>query len=224
MPVLFQRVTTSKPLTLILSASQKNGPSISHVVIPVSSSFDWIISQRKALMGWVGSSVTVDAYSTLKFWGNAKVSGTAGQVALVGEGQVYQIEIQQGESIRINPANVIAYTVSRDEPESFRQLTKISNQSRVWLELPKLSPRYKQLLPELSWIRQLNVRQYIPIVLTSSINWLKTRLITFLWKHDVALKLSGPRTIVIQSIGSELSHVFTKQELQKILLSSKEKA
>jgi hypothetical protein len=52
-------------------------------------------------------------------WGQTQLSGR-GLVALVGNGQIYQISLKTGEEYVVHPSNVVAYTATQSLPLPYR--------------------------------------------------------------------------------------------------------
>ena len=189
-PILYQKVTSTSPVTLLVGTNGKH----SYTIADVSPENSWIICRRKALLGWNASSLVVEPFSGSKLWGNVKASGS-GQIALIGEGELYQIEVNSGEEILINPSNIVAYST-----EGHGSLTRRLH-SNINLELPVLVS---------SWLEQNKV-------LKTFSWWLKSVTSRLLWRDDIALRLQGPSTVIVQTQGSKLNHLFTKEQLRRII-------
>lgn len=102
---------------------------------------DWILSQRQALLAWTGLTLSLKPQYNVKLgvanWGNTYVTGR-GLLALVGGGQIYQVQLKAGETYVAHPrhassptksshvqfliphSNVVAYTASTTPPLPFR--------------------------------------------------------------------------------------------------------
>ena len=65
-----------------------------------------MVSQRNALLAWTGSALTVKPKVNFQFnptqWGNTLISGR-GLVALVGSGQIYQINLSANDEYVVHP-------------------------------------------------------------------------------------------------------------------------
>lgn len=204
LPVLYQKITSTMPITMILGVkpSSKNHPSY-YATIPVSPDYNWIISQRKALLGWTGG-LNVEPYSKLRLWGNIEVSTSSnqGQVALVGEGNIFQVEVEKNQSILINPSNVIAYTRMKDDRQ------------RTFVKIPHTNVFN---LFELPWLKKYTSDMNIPTWLKKIQSLIQSLTTKLLWRDDIVLKVKGPRTLLIQTNGTHLNEVFEKTELNDII-------
>lgn len=75
---------------------------------------DWLIAQRQALLAWTGLTLSLKPQYNVKLgvanWGNTFVTGR-GLLALVGNGQIYQVQLKAGESYIAHPrfASILAY-------------------------------------------------------------------------------------------------------------------
>jgi hypothetical protein len=94
--------------------------------VNLNGSVDWMVAQRRALLAWTGRSLsikpTINAslvcgtprsslrdkrlililVQSLAHWGSSAVTGR-GLVALVGQGQVYSVELKDGEQYVAHP-------------------------------------------------------------------------------------------------------------------------
>lgn len=204
-PILYQQITSISPVSLLIGTQNNQS---SYVVLPLSKEYDWVVAQRKALLGWVGASV--EPYSSLKFWGNINVKQeqeqSNGQLVLAGDGKIFQLEVDSGETIWVNPSNVIAYTHTNEDSK------------RAIVRLPRALTSKRLELPQLpGWIERYFATLSVPPTVQRVLSSLKT--VTgklFFRDDDVALRVEGPRTVLVQSKGTPLSHVFDKREIKEI--------
>lgn len=196
LPVVFQKVTATSPITLLLGVKTQEPY---YATVPVSREYNWIIAQRKALLGWTGN-LSVAPYSRFKLWGNVEISGNQGQVALAGEGGIFQVEVQKDQTFMVNPANVIAYTRLPDDS------------SRAFVRLP-----HTNLSLDIPWLKKYTSQIQLPDWAKRTATLLQSWATKLLWRDDIALKVSGPRTLLIQTKGTNLQNVLDKKELNDIL-------
>lgn len=75
------------------------------------------------MLAWTGQTLSLkpqyNAKLGLAHWGNTYITGR-GLLALVGSGQIYQVQLKAGESYVAHPSNVVAYTASATPPLPFR--------------------------------------------------------------------------------------------------------
>ncbi|ANB12216.1 hypothetical protein AWJ20_464 [Sugiyamaella lignohabitans] len=200
-PVLYQHVSATSPATLLVADSSKKSRSHSanrYTVINVDESRSWTVGQRNAILGWNSAFVKVEAKKTglgsmWKHWGNVSVSGT-GQLVLVGDGDLFQIDVGAGEDVLLNPSNVIAYTDSVEGGEG--TITRLPH-LKSYIELPTVVT---------DWLEGHKL-------IKSASSWLKTLTTRLLWRDDISLKLKGPRRVILQTEGTSLDELFTKTEL-----------
>ena len=80
--------------------------SSSIVTVNMDGRQDWIIAQRQALLAWTGHTLSLKPLYNVKLglsnWGNTHVTGR-GLLALVGSGQIYQVQVKAGESYVAHP-------------------------------------------------------------------------------------------------------------------------
>lgn len=150
-------------------------------------------------MTW-NESVTINPTSRrFADWSHVTASGS-GDVALVGQGEIFEIELQQGESMLINPNSILAYSTTAAEGR-IGHVQRIPHLN-ISFDVPQLSSRIAEL----------------KIVQTTS-TWIKYA-VSKLWKDDIAFKLQGPRTVLVQSVptnrGSS-NRLFTQGELKDIV-------
>lgn len=119
-PFLYQKVSSTSPVTTLISTKS----SMSSVVtVHLDGRQDWLIAQRQALLAWTGQTLSLKPQYNVKLglahWGNTYVTGR-GLLALVGSGQIYQVQLKAGETYIAHPSNVVAYTASATPPLPFR--------------------------------------------------------------------------------------------------------
>lgn len=105
-PFLYQKLSSTSPITALLSTKS---PISSIVTVQLDGREDWLISQRQALLAWTGHTLSLKPTYNVKLglahWGNTSVTGR-GLLALVGSGQIYQVQLKAGESYVAHPRYV----------------------------------------------------------------------------------------------------------------------
>ena len=108
-PFLYQKISSTSPVTALICTKS---PISSIVSVNLDGRQDWLISQRQALLAWTGHSLTLkpqyNAKLGLAHWGNTYVTGR-GLMALAGSGQIYQVQIKEGETYVAHPRHVADY-------------------------------------------------------------------------------------------------------------------
>ncbi|KAJ5259493.1 Altered inheritance of mitochondria protein 24 [Penicillium angulare] len=208
-PFLYQKVSSASPVTALIST---RSPTTSFTVVNLNGSVDWMVAQRRALLAWTGRSLsikpTINTNLGLAHWGSSEVTGR-GLVALVGNGQVYSVELKDGEQYIAHPSNVVAYTMSSNPPRPYRfKSTTLSFQVPGLKVLPRL-------LQNNNFIRNVS----------SSNAWKKTMgflhtLRTWsrmtIWGDRLFLQFDGPATVLVQSRGPRLNDVLSGREVNEI--------
>lgn len=196
-PVIYQKVTSVTPLSLIVSSITAGSPDSKVTVLNVSSDKPWIIAQRKAILGWTSSTLKVETSKLHKLWGTVKTAGQ-GQLALTGQGELYSIKVEEGEQISINPTNLLAYDAGKGSV-SFVKLP----QSQLTLELPALPGRITTAL------RPISQNKYVKKVLVFW-RWIFGR-------ENLYFQVSGPKTLILQTQSSNLRTILTSPEIKDIV-------
>jgi uncharacterized protein (AIM24 family) len=174
-----------------------------------------MVAQRKSLLAWTGSSLTVrprvNSQLSIANWGNTYLTGR-GLVALSGQGQIYQISLKPSEEFVVHPSNVVAYTITPSSPQPYRLKS-----SSLKLQVPALgfSGYVTQFLPETKFfkvMRESNFWKTVASILFKIRTWSRRTI----WGDRLFLKFNGPTTILLQSRASRVSDVLTKNEVNEI--------
>jgi uncharacterized protein (AIM24 family) len=180
-PFLYQKVSSTSPVTALISTKS---PISSIVTVHLDGRQDWLITQRQALLAWTGQTLSLKPqYNTklgLAHWGNTYVTGR-GLLALVGSGQLYQVQLKVDESYVAHPSHVVAYTASATPPLPFR-----FQSSRLRLQVPDLG--FGTLLQRVRFFRVMSKTATWRALLTM-LNTLKTWLRRSIWGDRVSLPL-----------------------------------
>ncbi|KGO73432.1 Mitochondrial biogenesis protein AIM24 [Penicillium italicum] len=208
-PFLYQKVSSPTPVTALVSV---RSPNTSFAVVNVNGSVDWMVAQRRALLAWTGRSLnikpTINANLSLSHWGSSEVTGR-GLIALVGNGQLYSIELKDGEQYIAHPSNVVAYTMASNPPRPYRfKSTTLSFQVPGLKTLPRL-------LQNAKFIRDVSDSK----AYKTTMRWfhkLRTWSRMTIWGDRLFLQFDGPTTILVQSRGPRLNDVLSPQEANEI--------
>ncbi|KAF2687728.1 hypothetical protein K458DRAFT_294613 [Lentithecium fluviatile CBS 122367] len=207
-PFLYQRISSTSPVTALISTKS---PISSIVTVHLDGRQDWLIAQRQALLAWTGQTLSLKPqYNTklgLAHWGNTYVTGR-GLLALVGSGQLYQVQLKAGESYTAHPSNVVAYTASSTPPLPFR-----FRSSRIGLQVPDLG--FGTLLQKVKFFRVMSETATWRTV-ASTFHTLKTWLRRSIWGDRLFLHFEGPTTMLLQSRASRVSDVLTLKDVDEI--------
>ncbi|KAJ5296074.1 hypothetical protein N7508_010895 [Penicillium antarcticum] len=208
-PFLYQKVSSATPVTALVSV---RSPNTSFAVVNVNGSVDWMVAQRRALLAWTGRSLsikpTINANMSLSHWGSSEVTGR-GLIALVGNGQLYSVELKEGEQYIAHPSNVVAYTMSSNPPRPYRfKSTTLSFQVPGLKALPSLFQKAK-------FVRDMSDSK----AYKTTMAWfhkLRTWSRMTIWGDRLFMQFDGPTTILVQSRGPRLNDVLSGDEVNEI--------
>ncbi|OQD74593.1 hypothetical protein PENDEC_c010G02184 [Penicillium decumbens] len=208
-PFLYQKVSSASPVTALVSV---RSPTTSFAVVNLNGSVDWMVAQRRALLAWTGRSLsikpTINTSLSLSHWGSSEVTGR-GLIALVGNGQVYTVELKNGEQYIAHPSNVVAYTMSSNPPRPYRfKSTTLNFQVPGLKTLPRLlqNNKYIQEVSESNaWKRTMRL-----------FHKLRTWSRMTIWGDRLFMQFDGPATILVQSRGPRLNDVLSGREVNEI--------
>ncbi|KAF2101724.1 hypothetical protein NA57DRAFT_64429 [Rhizodiscina lignyota] len=205
-PFLYQRISSTSPMTALLST--KSAIS-SFSVIHLDGRIDWIVAQRSGLLAWSGHTLSVSPRANTKMslahWGNSHITGR-GLVALVGKGQIYQINLKANEQYIAHPSNVLAYTINQIPPLPFR-----FKSTTLRLQIPDIS----SWLPDTRFfrvMRESTAWKSIAAFLFSLRTWTRRTI----WGDRLFLQFQGPMTILLQSRASGLTDSLTNRDVNEI--------
>ncbi|RWA10467.1 hypothetical protein EKO27_g4654 [Xylaria grammica] len=205
-PFLYQRITSTTPLTALISTKS---PTTTFTVLHLDGTTDWIVSQRKALLAWTGHTLAVTPriqhQLPLAHWGSSELTGR-GLAALSAQGHIYQLTLGDGEEFVAHPANVVAYTITKQPPLPFRfKSSSIRFQIpsfTTWLETTKFFQN----------MRETEVYKFLARVFFN----LRTTARRTIWGDRLFLQFRGPARILMSSRGSRISDVLTNAEVNEI--------
>ncbi|KAI1280234.1 mitochondrial biogenesis AIM24-domain-containing protein [Xylaria sp. FL0933] len=205
-PFLYQRITSTSPLTALISTKS---PTNTFTVLHLDGTTDWIVSQRKALLAWTGYTLAVTPRIQRRlppaYWGSSELTGR-GLAALSAPGHIYQLTLADGEEFVAHPANVVAYTITKQPPVPFRfkspsikfQIPSVT----AWLETTKFFQN----------MRQTETYKFLTRVAYS----IRTTARRTIWGDRLFLQFRGPMTILMSSRGARISDVLTNAEVNEI--------
>ncbi|KAF2640008.1 hypothetical protein P280DRAFT_401695 [Massarina eburnea CBS 473.64] len=207
-PFLYQTVSSTSPVTALI-ATKSTATSV--VTVHLDGRQDWIVSQRQALLAWSGQTLSLKPQYNVKLglahWGNTYVTGR-GLTALAGSGQIYQVQVKDGETYVAHPSHVVAYTTSPTPPQPFR-----FRSSTVRFQVPDLG--FGSLLQTIKFFRVMSETATWR-TLSTTFHTLKTWLRRSIWGDRLFLQFQGPTTMLLQSRGSRLSDVLTLRDVDEI--------
>ncbi|KAL4791180.1 mitochondrial biogenesis AIM24-domain-containing protein [Aspergillus venezuelensis] len=207
-PFLYQKVSSASPVTALIST---RSPVTSFSVVHLNGSVDWMVAQRRALLAWTGRSLTIkptiNTSLSVAHWGSSEVTGR-GLLALVGNGQLYSVELKTGEQYIAHPGNVVAYTMGSTPPRPYRfKSTTLKFQVPGLRSLPGLlqNTQFIKAMSETdSWKTAMDL-----------FHRLRTWSRRTIWGDRLFLQFNGPSTILLQSRGARVSDIMSTQEVNE---------
>ncbi|CAI7607772.1 unnamed protein product [Penicillium pancosmium] len=208
-PFLYQKVSSASPVTALISV---RSPNTSFAVVNLNGSVDWMVAQRRALLAWTGRSLsikpTINTSLSLSHWGSSEITGR-GLMALVGNGQIYSVDLKDGEQYIAHPSNVVAYTMSSNPPRPYRfKSTTLNFQVPGLKTLPRLLQGNK-------FIRDMSDSNTWKNTM-SFLHKLRTWSRMTIWGDRLFLQFDGPATVLVQSRGPRVNDVLSGREVNEI--------
>ncbi|PYH84218.1 hypothetical protein BO82DRAFT_352193 [Aspergillus uvarum CBS 121591] len=212
-PFLYQKISSASPVTALVSV---RSPNTSFAVVHLNGSVDWMVAQRRALLAWTGRSLsirpTINTNLSLAHWGSSEVTGR-GLLALVGNGQLYSVELKAGEQYIVHPSNVVAYTISSNPPRPYR-----FKSTTLKLQVPGLKnlPAFIQSSIQNSKFLQAMSEGDTWKTTMKLVHRLRTWSRMTIWGDRLFLQFDGPTTILLQSRGPRINEVLTTHEVNEL--------
>lgn len=209
MPFLYQRVSSTSPITALIATKS---PNTTFSILHLDGTTDWQIAQRNALLAWTGHTLSITPRIQYGLapthWGNHHLTGR-GMAALAAPGQIYQVTLTSGEELVVHPSHVVAYSVDRNAPLPFR-----FRSSAIRLSIPALPERFVPQALSKFWkdTKQTAVYRFIARVLFS----LRTITRRSIFGDRLFLQFKGPTTILMSSRGARITDVLTKEDVNEI--------
>ncbi|KAI1173359.1 mitochondrial biogenesis AIM24-domain-containing protein [Nemania sp. FL0916] len=205
-PFLYQRITSTTPLTAILST---RSAGTAFTVLHLDGTTDWMVSQRKALLAWTGYGLSVTPrirhQLPLAHWGASELTGR-GLAALSAPGHVYQLTLDDGEQFVAHPAHVVAYTITKQPPLPFR-----FKSSSIRFQVPSVTT-WLETIKFFQNMRQTETYKFLARLFFS----MRTAARRTIWGDRLFLQFRGPMTILMSSRGSRITDVLTNAEVDEI--------
>ncbi|RAH46116.1 AIM24 family protein [Aspergillus brunneoviolaceus CBS 621.78] len=212
-PFLYQKISSASPVTALVSV---RSPNTSFAVVHLNGSVDWMVAQRRALLAWTGRSLsirpTINTNLSLAHWGSSEVTGR-GLLALVGNGQLYSVELKAGEQYIVHPSNVVAYTISSNPPRPYRfKSTTLKLQVPGLKNLPAFIQSYIQNSKFLQAMSEADTWKSTMKLVHRLRTWSRMTI----WGDRLFLQFDGPTTILLQTRGPRINEVLTKHEVNEL--------
>lgn len=208
-PFLYQKITSTSPINALISTKS---PLTTFAILQLDGTSDWKLAQRKALLAWTGKTLNVspslNTRLSLAYWGSSDVTGR-GLLALAGQGQVYSIQLAEGETYVVHPSNILAYSASSPSPIPQPYRFKSTN---VRLQIPLQLGNW---FPSSKFVETLKTSKTYKFFANSLLR-VRTWSRRTIWGDRLFLQFQGPTTLLIQSRAARVSDVLTAQEVNEI--------
>ncbi|KAG7660532.1 AIM24 [[Candida] subhashii] len=230
----YQKLISTTPFSiLVTSISRTSGSSgsgqKSFVCLSLDGTNDWAVLNRSAIQIYTGNSLNLDMHplprtisrklsqklnisgrtpTGLNSWkqlGYCLINGR-GQVGLVGNGSVYNINLDDGEEILINKKNLLAITVNgSNDLQNCIVKYSFPVDEQVIEEVETPAP-VKSTSSSTQWGKISNqlyhIQKYISNffgTIANYTNWGKSKTYNILVGNQEFIKIIGPRNILLQS-------------------------
>ncbi|EGD84859.1 hypothetical protein H112_08577 [Trichophyton rubrum D6] len=207
-PFLYQKISSTSPVSALISVKS---PVTSLALLQLNGTVDWMLAQRNALLAWTGHSLTVkpriNSQLSIMHWGNSEVTGR-GLIALAGKGQIYSINLKEGEQYIAHPGNVIAYTMTHTPPQPYR-----FKSTTLRFQVPNLG--IGKRLSNTNLVSNLS-KSDTWMTLMKIFHTLRTWTRRTIWGDRLFLQFQGPTTLLVQSRAARINDILTDGEVNEI--------
>ncbi|KAG9773258.1 hypothetical protein KCU88_g5846, partial [Aureobasidium melanogenum] len=208
-PFLYQKITSTSSVNALIAT---RSPLTTFAILQLDGRTDWKLAQRKALLAWTGSTLsvkpTLSPKLSLAHWGSSDVTGR-GLLALAGQGQVYSIELAEGETYLVHPSNILAYSISSPSPPPQPYRFKSTN---VRFQIPL---QLGNFFPSSKFVETLKTSSTYKIIANALLR-IRTWSRRTIWGDRLFLQFKGPTTLLIQSRAAKVNDVLTAQEVNEM--------
>lgn len=168
-----------------------------------------MVASRNALLAWTGHTLSVSSRLqtrlSLAHWGSTFLTGR-GVAALSAPGQVYQMDLAEGEEFVAHPGSVVAYAVSRNAPQPFR-----FKSSSLRLQIPSLT----SWIPETNFIKTMRTTDTYKF-LARLLYSLRTTTRRTIWGDRLFLQFKGPTTVLLSSRGVRVGDSLAAEQVNEV--------
>lgn len=209
MPFLYQRISSTTPVTALIATKS---PNTTFSILHLDGTTDWQVAQRNALLAWTGHTLTitprVQRGLAPAHWGNHHLTGR-GMAALAAPGQIYQVTLGEGEELVVQPSHVVAYSVDRNAPLPFRF------KSSSWtLQVPSVPASLVPAGLSKFWKNMKDTSTYTTAARV--LYRLRTTARRSLFGDRLFLQFKGPTTLLMSSRGVGIRDVLTSEQVNEI--------
>ena len=208
-PFLYQKITSTTPINALITTKS---PLTSFAILQLDGTSDWKLAQRKALLAWTGSSLSIrpsiSARLSVAYWGSSDITGR-GLLALAGQGQIFSIELAEGQSYIAHPSNILAYSTS--SPSSMPTPYRFKS-SNLMFQIPT---QLGNFFPSSKFVQNMKTTKTYQFFSNISLR-IRTWSRRTIWGDRLFLNFQGPTTILLQSRAARVSDVLTAADVNEI--------
>lgn len=188
-PFLYQKLQANEPFTALIGTK---ATATSFAVLELDGRFDWNVITKNALLAWCGVTAQTRQTGIGKALSrtSTNVSGR-GTAVVCGNGQIYQIVLQESDSYILNPSNVLAYTESCPEPQQVQV-------GSVQVSLPERLPALSAFLLKYEFFRVMAAQSAWKLTKRAYLG-LGRFMRHLVWGNQLLVRFQGPTTILVQS-------------------------
>lgn len=208
-PFLYQKITSTTPINALIATKS---PLTSFAILQLDGTTDWKLAQRKALLAWTGSTLSVtpsiNARLSVAYWGSSDITGR-GLLALAGQGQIFSVELAEGESYVAHPSSILAYSTSSPSPLPTPYRFKSANFS---FQIPT---QLGNFFPSSKFVQNMKTTKTYRFFSNITVR-IRTWSRRTIWGDRLFLNFQGPTTILLQSRAARVSDVLTARDVNEI--------
>lgn len=231
-PLIYNKISSTTPLSLILS---NKGSNKFFVNLELSELEEWTIFNTKNLIAWYGPDLKITNNNKIGI--NLSSGNNKSNVILNGETQLFTLNLEQDETLYLNPKSIIAINSSQSG-SNFHKLDSSSLQLsipkfKIWdsikIAFNSLYSKFNQYIQVPSETKAIETTKSIttenksstsfeiPQSLKSFGTWISTKFNNFILNDKVFYEVKGPATIIVQNSTSiSTSKIFTNEQLNEI--------
>lgn len=189
MPFLYQKVQSDDHFTALIGT---RSTATSFAVLELDGLFDWNITSKDALLAWSGPQASTKQQGIDRSLLHISMNLTGrGSAVIAGNGQIYQVVLQQEDEYIIHPSSVLAYAVSCPPPQPLKLQS-------IRIALPYKLPSFRRFLLRYEFFQVMS-KQAFWITFKNALTSIKSFFSKMIWGDQLFVRFKGPTTILLQS-------------------------
>lgn len=188
-PFLYQKLEATEPFTALIGTK---ADATSFAVLDLDGRYDWNLIAKSSLLSWCGLQAQARQFGLGKSLLRTSMLLTGrGSAVVAGNGQIYQVVLQPGESYIVNAQHIIGYAESCPEPQQIK-LQSLS------ISLTRRLPSLSNFLLKYEFFRVMSVQPFW-IYTKRFGKYIRKLVKTAIWGDQSFVRFQGPTTILLQS-------------------------